>query len=82
MKKYSIFLILILLMCLIGCNKKEQPHFEIGFESEIPGNKGRSSFLTAVKSDKRIFDKNDVTMIFILDIKKIINVHLMNGLMK
>ena len=65
MKKfYSIFLLLILLMCLIGCDEKEDPNFEMGFDSKIPGDKGHSSFLTGVKSDKRIFDKNDVTLDF------------------
>ena len=64
MKKYSIFIILILLLCLIGCNKKEQSDFEIGFDSKIPGDRTRSPFLTGVKSDKRVFDKNDVTMDF------------------
>ena len=70
MKKYSIFLILILLLCLTGCNKKEQPHFEIGFESKIPGNEGDCPFLTGVKSDKRVFDKNDVTMDFYFGYEK------------
>ena len=65
MKKiYSIILLLLLLMCLTGCDEKEDPSFEMGFNFKIPGSRSDSRFLTGVKSDKRIFDKNYVTLDF------------------
>ena len=70
MKKYSIFLIVILLTCLIGCNKKEESYFEMGFDFKIPEDRGGCPFLTGVKSDKRVFDTNDVTMDFYFGYKQ------------
>ena len=54
----------------MGCNKKEKSHFEMGFDFKIPVDNGQSSFLVGVKSDKRVFDNNDVTMDFYFGYKQ------------
>ena len=66
---------LIILIGIIRCkiDKLNKPPvtYEDGFDRRLPEDWANSIFLTAVKSDTRIFDVNDITLDFYMGHKKI-----------